>query len=260
MLFKKDGFPEEGELVICTVTKVHPTSVFCNLDDYGKTGMIYISEVSPGRIRNIRDFVKEGKMIVCKVLQIRLDRGHIDLSLRRVSDAQRRGKVEEMKQEQKAEKMVEFVAEKLKMDFKVLYTELSAKIFPDYGALHPCFESVVLQNLSLEDVGIAPKIANELTEVIRQRISLPEVEITGKFKISSYAPDGVEVIKRVLKKTQALDSNLKIHYEGGGSYNIIVKSSDYKAAEKLMNSIEKTTLEGIQKEGGTGQFSRTETK
>ena len=61
MLLKKQGFPEESELVLCTVTSVQYHSVFVDIDEYGKSGLIHISEVSPGRIRNIRDFVKEGK-------------------------------------------------------------------------------------------------------------------------------------------------------------------------------------------------------
>ncbi|MEK6869062.1 MAG: S1 RNA-binding domain-containing protein, partial [Nanoarchaeota archaeon] len=49
MLLKKEGFPEEDELVMCTVTKVQFHSVFVTLDEYDKGGMIHISEVSPGR-------------------------------------------------------------------------------------------------------------------------------------------------------------------------------------------------------------------
>jgi len=50
----------------------HPIQ-FClvNLEEYeSKSGMIHISEVSAGRIKNIREFVAEGKFIVCKVLSI----------------------------------------------------------------------------------------------------------------------------------------------------------------------------------------------
>ena len=53
--------PEEGELVLCTITKIFHHSVFANLDEFGKQGMIYISEVAPGRIRNLRDYVVENK-------------------------------------------------------------------------------------------------------------------------------------------------------------------------------------------------------
>ena len=105
MLLKKEGFPEEGELVMCTVTNVQYHSVFVRLEEYGKSGMIHISEVSPGRIRNIRDFVKEGKKVICKVLRINLERGHIDLSLRRVSEAQKRNKANDLKKEHKGRRL-----------------------------------------------------------------------------------------------------------------------------------------------------------
>ncbi len=70
MLYQRTGYPEEEELLLCTVTKIFPHSVFVKMDEFGRDAMIHISEVSPGRIRNIRDFVVEGKKVVCKVLRI----------------------------------------------------------------------------------------------------------------------------------------------------------------------------------------------
>src|SRR3989344_568516 len=101
MLYRREGFPDEGEIVLCTVTKINPNSVFVHVDDYDKGGMVHISEISPGRIRNIRDFVVENKVVVCKVLSVNRERGYIDLSLRRVNETLRRNKLEEVKQEQK---------------------------------------------------------------------------------------------------------------------------------------------------------------
>ena len=84
MFYKKPGKPEIGELVVCTVRKILPHSVFVSIDEYQNLeGMNHISEISPGRIRNLRDYVIEGKTIVCKVLNIN-QQGNIDLSLRRV--------------------------------------------------------------------------------------------------------------------------------------------------------------------------------
>ena len=107
MLLKKQGFPEESELDLCTVTSVQYHSVFVDIDEYGKSGLIHISEVSPGRIRNIRDFVREGKKVVCKVLRINEEKGYIDLSLRRVNESEKRRKINEIKKEQTAEKVIE---------------------------------------------------------------------------------------------------------------------------------------------------------
>ena len=106
MLFKKQGFPEEGELVLCTVTSVQFHSVFVDIDEYGKSGLIHISEVSPGRIRNIRDFVKECKKIVCKVLRINEEKGYIDLSLRRDNESEKIRKIDYNKKEQNSEKIL----------------------------------------------------------------------------------------------------------------------------------------------------------
>src|SRR3990167_5178204 len=113
MLFKKQGFPEEGDLILCTVTSVQFHSVFVDLDEYGRNGMIHISEVAPGRIRNIRDYVKENKKVVCKVLKINREKGYIDISLRRVNEKEKKRKIEEMKREQLAEKIAEQAAAKL---------------------------------------------------------------------------------------------------------------------------------------------------
>ena len=115
---KKDEFPEEGELLLCTVTKIFGHSVFVNIEGFNRSGMIHISEISPGRIRNLRDYVVEGKKIICTVLRIHKDKGHIDLSLRRVNDGQKRKKLEEIKQEQKSKKLIELVGKELQKEEK----------------------------------------------------------------------------------------------------------------------------------------------
>ena len=117
MFYKKQGLPEIGEIVICTVKRVLPDSVFVELDEYDKEAMIHISEVAPGRIRNIRDFVKENKKVVCKILNINKEKGYVDLSLRRVNQAQKIHKNNEYKQEQKAEKILQYLSKKLEIVF-----------------------------------------------------------------------------------------------------------------------------------------------
>ena len=140
MLYKKEGIPDEDELVLCTITNVQHHSVFANMDEYGKTGMIHISEVSPGRIRNLRDYVQVGKKVICKILRIDRVNGHIDLSLRRVNEGQRRRKNDEIKQEQKAEKIIEILAKQLKKDHHSLYEDVSSKVFEKYEYIFQCFK------------------------------------------------------------------------------------------------------------------------
>ena len=259
MLLTKKGFPEEDELIMCTVTKVQFHSVFANLDEYGKSGMIHISEVSPGRIRNIRDFVKEGKKVVCKVLRINTERGHIDLSLRRVTETQRRNKVDEIKQEQKAEKVIEFVAKDLKADVKDLFDKISNNVSKKYPSLYEFFQQVVVSDEAIKDADIDSKTAKKLEEAIKSRIKEVSVKIEGKLKLTSFASNGVEVVKEALKKAEnAAKESISIKYLGAGSYNVVINAKDYKEAEKVLKEASEKAIEYVKKNDGGGEFIRVE--
>ena len=73
---------EPGDIVMCTVEKIVKTTVFVKIDRNGE-GSIILSEIAPGRIRNLRNYVVPKKRIICKVL--RIYRNNIELSLRRVT-------------------------------------------------------------------------------------------------------------------------------------------------------------------------------
>jgi translation initiation factor 2 subunit 1 len=259
MLYRREGMPEEDELVLCTVTNVHHHSVFAKLDEYDKTGMIHISEVSPGRIRNLRDYVQEGKKVVCKILRIDKVKGHIDLSLRRVNEGQKRKKMDQIKREQKAEKIVENLANKLKKETKSLYEEISSNVFKKYEYLFECFEDVVADKVNLEKLGFDKKLAKELTELIKEKIKPQEVQIKGKLNLTSYASDGVEIIRQALKKAEdAGKENVELKYAGGGAYSIVVKSPDYKTAEKILEKCTEAAIKFIEKNEGIASFDRIE--
>lgn len=257
MLLKKEGFPEEDELVLCTVTGVQYHSVFVKLDEYGRTGLIHISEIAPGRIRNIRDYVVEGKKVVCKVLRIDKEKGHIDLSLRRVNEAQKRNKLNQIKQEQLAEKIIEIVAKNNKQDTKQLYRKMADKLLDKYPTLFAAFEEVVNDKLDLAKF-VDAKIAKQLTDIIKQRITPPEVEIGGDISMSCYAPDGVERIKDVLEQAGSVQGSPVIKYKGTGKYSIWVKSEDYKSAEKILKKALDVLEKAAKKNKITVEFKRIE--
>ena len=259
MLLKKKGFPAEDELVLSTVSNIHFHSVFAKLDEYeNKTGLIHISEISPGRIRNIRDFVVEGKKIVCKVLRVDKKTGHIDLSLRRVNDNQKRLKINEIKQEQKSEKIIEQVAKNNNLDPVQLYEQLTEKIFKKFDDLTSCFKEVVKKDTVFEKLEIEKEIATQLTEIIKVRFKEEDVVIGGLLKVVSYDVDGIEIVKKALQELEKLSKSIDIRYAGGGSYKIEVTSKKYKEAEKILGkAVDK--INNIQETGMLeAQFIRKE--
>jgi translation initiation factor 2 subunit 1 len=254
---KKTGMPQEEELVLCTVTAVQYHSVFCSLDEYGKTGMIHISEVAPGRIRNIRDFVKEGKKVVCKVLRIHPDKGHIDLSLRRVNENQKRQKLNSIKQEQLAEKIIEHAAKQQLKKPEDIAALLSKELVPKYGGLFQAFEAVAQDALDLSKF-IDKAMAKDITAAIKQRITPKEVTVDGDLTLLSYAPNGIDEVKEALHKAKDTVGKPKIRYKGAGTYHFSITSDDYKTAEKLLKTAVDAVLETAKAHKMQAEFVRAE--
>ncbi len=256
MLYKKTGKPVENEIVICKVTKIFPNSVFVDLVDYNDSGMIHISEVSPGRIRNLRDYVSVNRQIVCKVLRIDRERGHIDLSLRRVNSNQRREKLDEVKQELKAESLVKSVAKKMDLNFKEVYAQLSKKIFEEYSYLHVCFKDVASDEVDMVELGVDKNLAKELSEMIIEKFKPAKITIEGEIRLKTYNSEGVEEIKSVLMNIEKVSPTVSLNYLGAGRYKLIIEDVDYKPAEKNLKKIKVFLDKFAKSKLSTAEFDR----
>lgn len=237
MFHKKTGYPNEEEVVLCTVTNVQYNSVFCNLDEYdNKSGMIHISEVTAGRIKNIREYVSEGRKVTCKVLRVDKERGHIDLSLRRVTEGQKRDKNDVLKQEQRAENIIDHIAKESKQEPVKFYDEIAPKILAHYDYLYEAFEDIVDDKFTLIEAGIEPTLAKKIEEVIRERIKPKEVTIEGVFSITTYVENGAAIVRDALIKAREAAKPADIRLLGAGTYKITVTAEEFKEAEKRLKA------------------------
>ncbi len=73
-----------GSLVFGTVTGIENYGVFVNLDDY-YTGLIHISEISHGFVRDVNDFVSLGDTIKVKVIDVDDESFHVKLSIKDIN-------------------------------------------------------------------------------------------------------------------------------------------------------------------------------
>jgi translation initiation factor 2 alpha subunit (eIF-2alpha) len=97
---------EQGDTLLCTVDRIVGTTVFVILPN-GEEGTIILSEIAPGRIRNLRDHVVPKKKIVCKILK---DNGkNMHLSLRRVTPKEKKEVLEQAKQEKSYEAIIKTI-------------------------------------------------------------------------------------------------------------------------------------------------------
>ena len=89
---------KSGKIVKGCVTGIENYGIFVSFDEY-YTGLIHISEISDGFVRNVNSFVDLGETINVKILDVDEDNFHLKLSIKnikyRVTDRKRK-KIEEV--------------------------------------------------------------------------------------------------------------------------------------------------------------------
>ncbi len=260
---KQVGFPEEGELVVGTVAKVENFGAFVELEEYpGKEGFIHVAEVAPGWVKYIRDYVRENQKIVTKVLSVHHKKGHIDLSLKQVNEHQRREKIQQWKNEQRAEKLFELIADRSGMSVDKAWEEFGNRLVEEFGTMYGALEEASLNPDLLAEEGFEGKWVDTFAQVAQESIVAPTVEIRGYFKLGSDRPDGVNVIREALKRAMEVnDKEVKIivQYLGAPRYGVQVKALDYKSAEEELKRAQDRVIGYISENEGEGSFHRTET-
>ena len=220
---------EEGDLVLCTVERIENTIVFVKISSEGKEvdGSITTSEIAPGRIRNLRDYVVPKKKIVCKVLRVS-GSGNAELSLRRVSSKEKKEVMEKYQQEMAFFSMLKkILGEKSEEAIEKIKKERSVYAF--FGEIRENPEK--LEKL------VGKKDGEKILEILntqKQKKAVIKKEILLKTEL----PNGISLIKLILSSGDA-----EIKYVAAGRYSIKTESTDLKKADRKMRE----TVEKIEK-------------
>src|SRR3989337_4325848 len=129
----KPEWPEIGDLIIATIESVMDYGAYAKLDEYNRRGFLHISEISSSRVRNVRDLVREKQKMVLKVLRVDVEKGHIDLSLRRVTKRERIEKIKSWKKDRKGDALLHAVAEKVGLTAQEVYEKAVVPIEQKYA-------------------------------------------------------------------------------------------------------------------------------
>ena len=220
---------KEGEVVLCTVDRIVGTSVFVKIENNTNEGVIILSEIAPGRIRNLREYVVPNKKIVCKI--IRIENNRIDLSLRRVSEKERK---EVMDRHDSEKNSINILKSVLKEKAEETIRKIKSKEASIYAFLQRCKDNPALLE-ELTGKTDAEKICSILLEKKEK-----DIEVRKEIDLTSRSPSGIEIIKYVLAPCV---ENCSITYIAAGKFLLKIKSKDYK----LANSALTATLAEIEK-------------
>jgi translation initiation factor 2 subunit 1 len=274
---KYSGWPEPGELVVGRVDEIEDFGVFVDLQEYeDKRGLCHISEVASGWIKNVRDHVNEGQTVVAKVLDVDESAQQIDLSIKDVNDHQRKDKIQEWKNEQKADNWMLLAFGEDISDEQ--YAAIANELLAEFGSMYDGFEQAAIHGEpALEDADLDDDEITAIVETARENVSVPYVTVTGYVTLESPAGDGVDVVQEALQAAEGNgevpasganggseggssgvpeEVDLEVTYVGAPEYRIRVQAPDYKTAEaELERSAERATGT-IGERGGRGQYHR----
>ena len=252
------GFPDNGELVVCSVTNVKSFGAFVTLDEYDdKEGFIHVRDIASGWVKYIRDFIREGQKVVCKVLGVDSVKGHIDLSLKSVNDHQKREKIQQWKNEKKAEKLVEIIAERLSISVDEAFDQFANDLTEEYETLYGAFEAIASNPDELRDEYEGDWVETFI-EVASENVTLPYVEIDGILEMKSLKPNGVDDIKKALQAglDAAEGAEVSITCVGSPKYRIVITAEEYKTAEDVMKKVSTAAIKSLTKAGGEAVLKR----
>lgn len=231
--------PEQDELVLATVKKIMPYGAFCTLDEYGnREAFVHISEVAPRWIKNIHEFLHEGQHVVAKIYQVIAEKNQVDLSLKRVSDSERKMKLESVKKEKRAQKLFEVALKQAKSTGSEAAAARS-KLEGKYGNLIDAFEEISQNGeKALEGLGVEKGLAKALLEICTKNIKKASAQLRGTLNVVSYSSDGIEEIKEILGLLKAPEgTSSQVTYLGAPRYQISVVAPDFKIAQKAIENL-----------------------
>lgn len=229
---------EQGEIVLCQVDRIVGTTVFVRIEESKEEGSIVFSEISPGRIRNIRDFVVPKKTIVCKVLKN--DGKNIELSLRRVNLKEKKERLEQYKLEKSYLSILKStLKEKTKEALEKIQEENSLYNFLEASKENPKNLEKIVGKSNAEKIITILKSQKKKTIILKREISL-----------NTSKPDGLKKIKEIFSNLKEVNAR----YIAAGKYSIKSQAPSPKEAGNIIKKALEEIENFAKKEGL--EFSR----
>jgi translation initiation factor 2 subunit 1 len=248
---RKKGMPEKHDLVVCEITRINPNSAYAKLLEYDRTGMIHVSEVAKRWVRDIREFVRERQIVVCKVVYV--SGNDISLSIKRVNRGQADRKLQEFKRERNAEKFLEQIGKQFKMSLDEAYEKAGYDLIENFGSLHKTFDIALKNPGLLTEKGVDRKWAEALIEIARKSFVEKTYEVKAVLNLKSYASDGMEVIKKSL--SVASGKGLDVKYISAPKYQVSGKGKDIKNVRELVEGTCREIVSSVEGSDGEGSFT-----
>ena len=263
-LLNRRQLPEVGEVVVGTVKEIYDYGAYLILEDYnGLRAFLPWSEVSNRSFRSISEVIKVNERVAVKVIRVDRAKGHVDVSLKRVTDDERRSKMTWWKRTQKAVNIILMVAKELGKGEREAYEEVIWKLEDRFGDVMAGLEAAALEGEKpLLEAGVGGAWVKALVEASKKYVELKRFRASLVLTLRSDAPDGVERIREVLKAISgslAKDNvAVRVYAIGSPRYRVDLMALDARELEGLVEQAQRVGAEEAKRRGVEFSAQRVE--
>ncbi len=218
-----------GTLALARIESIMQFGASCRLIEFDDAeAFLPIREVSSGWIKNIHNFIHKGQVVVVKIISINKEKNTIDISLKRVTNADSRNKLNAYNLEKRAQALfLQAMKEARVSQFKDKYT---SAVLSKYGSFTNFIDAINSKADSLAELPIPEKLKTVTSELLEAGTKEKTRRVVYDLTLLSYDTNaGIEQIKKAL--TEAAKQGVDIAYISAPHYRITAEAEDYSIAE-----------------------------
>jgi len=228
--------PAVGEFVIAQIAKVMPFGAYCTLPEYNNLEVFLpIKEVSSGWIKNIREFIHEGQVVVCSVVFYDRERNTLDVSIKKVPQGKAKEKIKLYSLEKRFQAMLHQIVKQAHMESDE--PQIKQQIVSEFGTYTNFIENALGSTAEFNSSNVPKKVKDAFID------QLNKIKKNKKYIVSYIATiytlnamSGVTELKGALTKAGRLGVNIK--YVSAPKYRITAEGADYNEAEGKIKKVE----------------------
>ncbi len=262
VILRKEKFPYVGMNVVVTVDKLEEHGAYVTLDSFnGLHGYLPINEIASGWVKNIHDYVKEGRKIPLKVILVDPSKNQIVLSLKKISSGEQEKTLSQWNKEKKVEAVVMVAAKALGKGKEDAYREVIWPLEEKYGDAYTALTTALEAGSDvLKKAGIPDQWVSTLYPLIERHVKAETVAISFRFNLFFEGKGGINKVKEAFSRFEQLAKEaglkVKISYLSAPSYLVKISNTNYKELEARSQELNESFAEYVKKSGGLLSIER----
>ncbi len=262
VILRREKFPYVGMNVVVTVDKLEEHGAYVTIDSFnGLRGYLPINEIASGWVKNIHDYVKEGRKIPLKVILVDPSKSQIVLSLKKISSGEQEKTLSEWNKEKKVEAVVMVAAKALGKTKEEAYREVIWPLEEKYGDAYAALASALEQGSDvLKKAGISDQWVTTLYPLLERHVKVENVTISFKFSLFFEGKGGINKVKEAFSYLTDIAENkglkLRVSYLSAPTYLVKMSNTSYKELEARAQALNQEFAEYVKKLGGSLSIER----